>query len=120
MQSSKPTFLLYVRRLGMFTGFAFFIFFVYRASHDVANPRIAAGTERKQVVIVAGQDSKGALTGRSEQIGYASIAKPAANNSVKGADYDKHDKVNNVQTVNKGKTKTDSSTVSAKYDHPSE
>lgn len=49
MQTLKPIILQSLRRLILFIGLIFFIFFTYRASHEVANPKIADGVERTQL-----------------------------------------------------------------------
>ncbi len=78
MQSTKTTLLPHVRRLGMLVGFAFFILFIYTASHEVANPRIAAGTERKQVAIATGQSNETSLNSNLTQAGYVTAVSSTA------------------------------------------
>jgi hypothetical protein len=50
MQQDKPFRLQNTRRIGMIIGIVIFILFAYKASHDVSNPKIAAGERRFPLV----------------------------------------------------------------------
>lgn len=65
MENSKQTLSKSVRVTGMVVGFSFFMLFVYKASHDVSNARIAAGAERRRALAAARQAKTAPVTTNS-------------------------------------------------------
>lgn len=55
MQQTKHIYLQKIRKLGIIIGFAFFIMFIFKASNEVGNPKIAAGVQKANAPVSTSQ-----------------------------------------------------------------